>query len=43
MNNFNKHEIMIEHKNFFAPTRAGLPNLFWTCTLSAFQQMNMHP
>ena len=28
MNNFNEHEIIVEHKNFFAPTRAGLPILF---------------
>jgi len=28
MNNFNKHEIIVDHKNCFAPTRAGLLNLF---------------
>jgi len=28
MNNLNEHEIIVEHKHFFAPTRAGLPNLF---------------
>ena len=28
MNNFNEHEIIVEHKNIFAPTRAWLSNLF---------------
>jgi len=28
MNNFNEHEIIVQHKNFFGPTRAGFPNLF---------------
>jgi len=29
MNIFNEHEIIVEHKNFFAPNRAGLPILFF--------------
>jgi len=29
MNNFNEHEIIVERKSYFAPTTAGLPNLFF--------------
>jgi len=43
MNNINEHEIIVEHKNFFAPLEQGFTIFVWPCTLSAFRQMNMYP